>query len=128
MFDENTIKYNDVIRKAYKKDPDGLNFEMLAAVIIHLDKLAKQKKVEKVLIEAGVEKLTEDLEFYVNKVYFRNTQLKRLEKIINKVFNFSIKLAKKIPKQNKRSRNSFLKYIKRIKRYKNMILYYTPKE
>lgn len=108
--------HDEIISQVYNHNPDGLTIEKLGSAIIHLDSIAKNQKAKRLLAEFGSVKLIEDLRFYMNKVYFRNNQLKILRKLFNRILRSAFRISRFIPKNKKFKRISYLKYLKKLKK------------
>lgn len=121
-------EYNDCIRKVYTRGINDLDYEHLSAVIIRLHKEAQNNKLEKLLVEKGIDSVIKDLDFYVSKVYFRNHQLQQMKKLSRRMFLLANKIGKLIPEDKKCTRARYLKFINKMRLYKWRLLEYIPKD
>ncbi len=118
---------NEIIRRVHNKKADKISIDKLSAVIIHLNNMLKQEKTEKLLIAAGSEKLIKDLNFYINKIFWRNYQLKKMKKYASKILRAAAKIGKKIPKDKKWTKKSYYKYLRKMSEWKRIMLNFSPK-
>ena len=117
-----------IIRQMANHNYDKLNMEKLGAMLVHLDKVAKQQKVKRLLVESGSEQLIEDLDHYINKVFFREMQLRKLKKFSKMMLRESFRIARMIPRRRKILRGRFLAHLKRMRCYWKIMLDFIPKE
>lgn len=117
-----------IIRQVANHNYDNLSMEHVGATLVHLDKVAKQQKVKRLLVESGSEQLIEDLDHYINKVFFREMQLRKLKKFSRMMLRESFRVARMIPRKRKILRKRILSHFKRMKYYWKIMLDFVPKE
>lgn len=121
-------EYQNIVKRVYGRKLDKLTMNQLTAVIIRLDGQLREEKKRRIIVEHGVAAIIDDYNFTINKVFFRNHQLRQAFRMVTNVLHKAIKLAKMLPPDWKCRRGMFLRYLKKIQGYKTRLYSYVPKD
>ena len=121
-------EYQNIVRRVYGRKLDKLTMNQLTAVIIRLDGQLREERKRRIIIEHGVSAIIDDYNSAINKIFFRNDQLKKAYRILTGIIHKAFKLAKILPEDWSFRRSRYLRYLKIMKRYKTLLYSYVPKE